>query len=384
MKQLKVFVITQELYPTFYIRHFEPLSYLEKQGKLKFSFKTGRQVNIKDLQNHDIYILNRVNNDYYNTIFEFLKIKNKKIIYDVDDYIIDSPSYSHFKINNNIKKNIKYFIYNSDVFTVSTENLKKEFSNIRKDSVVIENSVNIQKYGANSKRFKDLNKSKEFNIIITFSDNIPLVTKTKRDFEKALDKILKLYPNVKIILISPVPLNLKNTSRVEHIKKMEYGDYKNYLKSKPIHLSLNPIEIARSNASLYRFLNCKSNIKFIDYASAKILGIYSNLSIYKNDIKEGKMGFLVDNSYESWINKIKYVIDNHKDLENITENAYLYCKENYEIKNTSKIYFDVLSKLDITKKRNYNNQLSEFPLFVNIQIHYYKYKVWNNIKKLIK
>lgn len=384
MKQLKVFVITQELSPSFYIRHFEPLSYLEKQGKLKFSFKTGKRVNIKDLQNHDIYIFNRVNKDFYYTIFNFLKIKNKRIIYDTDDYILDTPSYSHFKINDNIKKNIKYFINNSDVFTVSTENLKQEFRNIRKDSIVIENSVNIQKYGANNKHLNALNKSKEFNIIITFSDNISLVTKTKRDFEKALDEILILYPNVKIILISPVSLNLKNISRVEHIKNMEYGDYKNYLKNNPIHLSLSPIGITRSNTSLYLFLNCKSNIKFIDYASAKILGIYSNSSIYKDVVKEGKTGFLVDNSYEGWVKKIQYVIDNYKDLVNAIENAYLYCKNNYDIKNKAKIYFDVVSKVNKIKKRNYNNLLLEFLLAVKIQVHYYIYQVWYEIKKLIK
>lgn len=384
MKQLKVLVITQELSPSFYIRHFEPLSYLQNMGKIKFSFKAGKKVNIKDLQAHDIYILNRVSNDFYITIFNFLKIKSKTIIYDLDDYILDTPLYSHFKINDNIKKNIKYFIKNSDVFTVSTKNLKHEFARIREDTVVIENSVNIQKYGANNKLFLDLNKRKEFNIIITFSDNIPLVIKTKRNFEKALDEILKQYPNVKIILIAPVSLNLKNIRRIEHIKTMEYGNYKNYLKEKPIHLSLNPIEIAKSNTSLYRFLNCKSNIKFIDYSAAKILGIYSNSAVYKDVVKEGKTGFLVDNSYKSWVEKIKYVIDNYKDLGSVIENAYLYCKNNYDIKNKAKIYFDVLSNLDKTKDKECNCKLTNIPLTVKIQIHYYIYQVWYEIKKLIK
>ena len=63
---------------------------------------------------------------YSISIKDFKKIKSMvkdiKIIYDIDDDLIN-----HFKDDYNRVKTIKYFLINSDIVTVSTNNLLLEY-----------------------------------------------------------------------------------------------------------------------------------------------------------------------------------------------------------------------------------------------------------------
>jgi hypothetical protein len=342
-KKLKILSITEGLNPTYFIRHFEPLSYLEKNEQIELTTKYDTQIFLSDLLKNDVFILNRTRNDLMTKFIQFANLHNKKIIYDIDDYILKIPSYSKDILTEQQKSNILYALTFSHKITVSTLHLKKILSVFRKDITIIPNSINFNKYGAYNKRLNDLLGVNNFNIVISLSDNFPLYKANLKKFTELLSRIINKYPNVKIYNFSNIIIDEDNNSIINK-GLMDYSAHKLFLKEHPIHLALNPIEIINNNKE--KFINSKSEIKFIEYSSAKILGIYSNSPIYNSVINNNKTGILLNNNFELWENKISLIIKNYQKYWHMVEAAFKFTKNNYDVKNSANLLNKVIQNIN--------------------------------------
>lgn len=95
---------------------------------------------------------------------------------------------------------------------------------------------------------------------------------------------------------------------------------------------------------------CKSNIKWQEYSLMGIPTIASKVGPYQESIKHGSTGYLVDNTFDSWYNAYKLLIENETLRRKIGEKARQDVIDNWSLeKNWHKIKdgLEQLNSLDI-------------------------------------
>lgn len=72
------------------------------------------------------------------------------------------------------------------------------------------------------------------------------------------------------------------------------------------------------------FNQCKSDVKFLDYAAAGVGGIYSNVTAYAGSVQHGVTGWLADASVESWRAGLLALIEDPELRQTMAANAHRY------------------------------------------------------------
>ncbi|MBE2268891.1 MAG: hypothetical protein IAE80_11715 [Anaerolinea sp.] len=78
------------------------------------------------------------------------------------------------------------------------------------------------------------------------------------------------------------------------------------------------------------FHNCKTNIKFRDYAAAGAAGIYADVPLFnRNGVIDGETGLLVSGQPGTWLAAIERLMADRALLEGIRQRARAYAKDRY-------------------------------------------------------
>lgn len=281
----------------------------------------------------DYFILQRDFFDFEiaNMISEKSEILNFKIIYDIDDDLLNidtsNPGYSYF---NGIKDQLEHFISNADFVTVTTEYLKQQISYLNNNIIVIPNSMGTFWFKKNNR----IEKYKPNNIIkigymgsVYHSCDLILIEKS---IKKVKDYFLK--KNILIIfeLIGGSTECLDFAEQIEVPNdKQNYFEFIDWFKNTvDWDIAIAPLESSNLNLS-------KSELKYLEYAVLSIPGVYSNIGPYAINIENKKNGLLVyDNSCEEWTEKIIRLIEDKSLQETIVENSYNDVISNYLIEDS--------------------------------------------------
>lgn len=133
----------------------------------------------------------------------------------------------------------------------------------------------------------------------------------------ALKRINDKYPNsfeVTFVGVKPDIDTEMITFPIYHVDSMPMKEYRKYMLDQNFDIGLVPLI---SN----EFTKSKYYNKFVDYTLNNVVGIYSNCLPYTLIIKDGYNGFLVDDTTDSWFNKIENVLTNKAEVEECLENA---------------------------------------------------------------
>ena len=81
------------------------------------------------------------------------------------------------------------------------------------------------------------------------------------------------------------------------------------------------------------FNEVKSELKIIEAGMTGKVLIAQDFGIYKDLIKDGENGFLVNKvrSHKDWYKKIKYLIDNPEEVKRISKNLQDFVKDKYNL-----------------------------------------------------
>jgi len=93
------------------------------------------------------------------------------------------------------------------------------------------------------------------------------------------------------------------------------------------------------------FNRCKSAIKWMEYSISESPGIYSNVTAYKDVVKDQKTGLLVDNDTQSWLKALEEMISNDDLRNSIQKNAYDEVIRRHSISECIDEYKDLYKKL---------------------------------------
>ena len=168
------------------------------------------------------------------------------------------------------------------------------------------------------------------------------------DFEMirpALEKILGEYQNVGLILAGE--LNASDTlnqykNRIVKKRATSWQELPNLLIQADINLA--PLEDTLFNRA-------KSEIKWIEAALVKVPTVASRVGAFEVMIKDGKTGFLCENTEESWYNRLTQMIADKQARVNVGAEAYEYVMTHCTTEAASKRLKNI-RKAELVNERN--------------------------------
>jgi len=284
----------------------------------------------------DIILIQRFFPCYETSKFiDFLFSLNKPVIYEIDDLLTEIPTEnpSHgWSLTR--KKHIYDVIRRADAVTVSTAHLKEHFASFNNNIFVLPNYIDTKIW---RKKISKNQSSRKLRICyagtITHKNDIQIITEALHLISK------KYYDRVSFIFFgcSNEKLNsLPDSIFIEHEKK--YANYSHILQKLNIDIILVPLLENKFNQS-------KSNIKWLEYSSIGIPGIYSDVTPYSHYIKNNHTGILTQNTTECWYFSISKLIEDNELRKNISFFSFCKVVSEYNIKDHAHEWLDAYKKI---------------------------------------
>ena len=351
--------------PTDYIRIFIPFYHLFLKNNITpYLFNKS---DIEDIKNNpifndeklfDIFIVQRdaVDLEMAEFLVKICQNNGSKLVYETDDDLLNidenHPDYDEFSKN---IKSIEYLLCNCDAVTVSTNSLKNKLSQYNENIYVIKNSLNDCLL--NCLKSND-NKSDSNNIKIGYMGTLTHKNDLKL-IEPAIKNIKNKHKNVQFEIVGISDEELDYCKRIN--VPWNYQKYPYFIKWLSYVLDWD-IAVA---PLLYNEINrSKSEIKYLEYSSLAIPGIYSDVGAYNEAIDDGINGILVRNPDE-WESSILALIEDKKLREKIVRNSREDIKKEYSLESMVSLWTDLIDDLLNEDKREIFNQKNNHPLLVN-------------------
>ena len=261
----------------------------------------------------------------------------RKIIYEIDDYLLDIPkSNSNHIISKELKDKIIDTVKESDAVIVSTGALKERLRAYNDNVYVLPNYIDLDIWGGGG-AIPAVNGKR---LVIGW-----IGTPTHRDdidqLAPAIARVVKRYG--KHVVFRFWGCMTDRLSRIPQVETMRglipnYKDYANYMKTIDIDIALAPLQRNPFN-------ECKSNIKFLEYSVCKVPGIYSRIAPYAESIVDGKTGILCDEDPDSWYGAMVRLIEDGDLRRNVAENAHREIMENFTLEGNAYKWLDLCREL---------------------------------------
>ena len=252
-------------------------------------------VTMDDIKWGDVFVIQRETNPLALKLLEFLHVRGKKVIFEIDDLLCDLPHFLKHHIKS-FERNRSYFqqvISKADAVTVSTQRLGAALAEEGGQTFVIPNcaETHMSELAAHTQV-----PASQISLMVASSDRVLV------DFIVPALKDIQGRLNVKIIAIGPPADKLIAEGLiVEAHPNMSYHMFKSFSAGQANCIGLIPLDDSR-------FSSCKSAIKFFDYSLAGVPSICSAVPPYADVIENGINGILSANTTQDWIHHIEALV----------------------------------------------------------------------------
>lgn len=205
----------------------------------------------------------------------------------------------------------------SDHIIVSTEPLKESLKQYGKKITVIPNSIDPAIWEVKKKERND------GKIRIGWMGSGSHLADT-HIINEAFDEILKKYPHVEIHMAGFVDNDSERNDReFHHRPTMGYKEYPQFLADMDLDIAVAPLMDSKFNRS-------KSNIKWLEHSMLETPMVLSDVTPYKECVKNYKTGYLAANKSQ-WVKYLSWLVENKEKREEIGKAAKAVVLEKYTI-----------------------------------------------------
>lgn len=355
---MKVYYIGMGYKSCYYVRCLQPLIHNGWNGE-QTSLRTPRVTNeqmFKEAMKADIIVFHRPMDINQLKAGMLLKQLGKKIVMDNDDtYIKDSgvPTQMFGKLNTKLKEAVqkiddvlKKFASISDLVTVSTDFLKKEYDSVNDNVITLSNCIDPLDW---SKPKRNESDTIRIGIVGSVASN--------KDYEQIKPLLDKLKENPKVVIcLFALPPKSESTKWAVDIYKPEFDFWNQYnIEWTPFcqvedyfdtlnNLRLDIMLIPRHDNYFNR---AKSNIKFLEASMCEVpvvaQGFADGLSPYQGEEDSKYMDIAF--TEQDWIDKTMSLIDNKDKRIQMGKKAREYVINNYNIANNAHKWADAYLKI---------------------------------------
>ncbi|MDG9925376.1 MULTISPECIES: glycosyltransferase [unclassified Pseudomonas] len=156
--------------------------------------------------------------------------------------------------------------------------------------------------------------------------------------EKSVLDLCSKRPDIRFEFIGGITERLRGLNNVQWFPG--FDDYHEFIKfkiSRQWDLGLAPLLDSPFNAS-------KTNNKFREYGGCGIVGLYSNVSPYRESVIHRETGYLTNNDVASWTNAIVAAAENPAQRLKISAVAKGFVKKNYSHQAIAPLWMKALKK----------------------------------------
>ena len=285
--------------------------------------------------------------DVINRFVDEAKRLNKKIVYDVDDLVIDTFYTDQIKFVQKMSSDDKA-AYDNNVFNMQKLLKKCDFAITSTNCLAEELKkyvplVYINRNTASEemvKLSKEAIKRKEESQIVKLGYFSGSITHNA-DFQMILPVIVRLmekYKNIELYLVGELDLPDGLQRYSERIKKLPFGDWRRL----PQIISSVDINLAPLEDTIFN--RAKSENKWVEAALVKTVTVASDIGAFHDCIQNEKTGYLCSTE-DSWKNTLEYLIEHKEERKSVGQFAQKYCLENNTTINTGKNIVQIFEKI---------------------------------------
>lgn len=246
-----------------------------------------------------------------------LKGRGVRLLYDIDDHILAFPPYSITRTTTENIENIYQFLEISDVVTGANDHIVRLYTQHCPHIALLPNGIYVERYRQAAESGP---RGDEICIGMVNADFLKIVS-FKSDWLEAIDSLRRRYSGLRFMYygdFSPVTLGMDNW---EWLGTLAFDDYRRSLFSGVFDIGVTPLGGLEDEESL-QFNLCKSPIKFLEFGAASIVGVYSDMPVYRSVIEDGKNGLLAKNTAQSWIERLSLLIEEPATRARLGQEAY--------------------------------------------------------------
>jgi len=321
---------------SYYIRHYQPFTHPLFLDKFDFT-----AVNMDEVFNldTDILVVPRVTLAGEKIAYKLLDHCQKngiKTVYETDDNLFDLPlNHLESAKYKTAMPAAKLFAENADLIITSSDRLKENLMMYNDNIQVIPNALDERLWQPfpTPINIKNIQIKPQVRILYmgtyTHLNDLLIV-------EEAMKKILDKWGDKVAFDVIGITKGQNNLEWVNTIK-IPSSNYKKFVKwlckKSCWSIGIAPLEDTEFN-------NCKSYIKYLDYAALGAVPVCSNILPYQSVVQTGKNGILTDNDTDSWYGALNSLIEDELYRVELATNAYQCFLERHTLRTEIKKWVD--------------------------------------------
>jgi glycosyltransferase involved in cell wall biosynthesis len=280
--------------PSFYVRFLDPIALITDNYNVVPLYAEGAAAITRSA---DLLVVQRWVSTPMRRIVDDAKARGIPIVYETDDNMLDLPSHSSMRMSEELLDNVKAMLALADLVICSTPALADAMARYNSHVRVIEN------YGLDK---PEVDVSGRPHLAVVNTDYFKL-SGSKQDFFRAvsqaiedLDYRVTFFGSVDAAMIT---LRERFPAAVEIIDGFvdERSAFLDRLSAHGVNVAAVPLDDTEHHL-------VKSDIKFLDFASLGIPGIFNNPRVYAA-VRHQVDGYMTADTQAGWFDALRYFAD---------------------------------------------------------------------------
>jgi glycosyltransferase involved in cell wall biosynthesis len=323
--------------PSTILNILTPLKYLDGRGDISLQAVLEREITPAQVADADVIVTSRSTEPAFRPIYQLAHDLGIPVIYDLDDNLLDLPP-----------DNLSWRYHSNPARKAQLEWMLRTAALVRVHSPVLQDI--IQPYNSHV----DLVWAAiDWNLVpselpLLASKPIKIVYAAQREsgeklfplIHDAIESILQRYGDR--VQVSFLGFNPRDLLRYPQVVQVPFeSDYEAYFRN----FTREGYAIGLAPMLPDTFFQCKTDLKFRDYAAAGAAGLYSDCQLYINRITNRETGLLVSNTPDAWLKGLIELIENPTLIEQIRVNARRYAADRYNMEKVGAMWMDSFAKV---------------------------------------
>lgn len=320
-----------------YYRVYSPAKALGESVSFTWPVKTENgsfKIDLSGLHECDLFIIQRFfPHEVSMPFIEQLMGMGKPMIFELDDLITDIPAdNSTHDWAQQCQPHIEELLKKCVAITVSTEELGIKLSCYNEHVYVLPNLIDLTLWRKQAPRSCG-------PVVIGYAGTMTHASDIAL-LEPVLERLSAKYGNnVAFTFMGCATERLSKLAGFQFIPfELSFEAYAKKLQDTPFDIMLAPLE---DNV----FNRCKSNIKWLEYSSCGIAGVYADLPPYNTSVKQGETGLLVGNDAEQWFQAICLLIEQPALRRKIAEQSRNEVLTNYTLDKNAGLWLEAYQEI---------------------------------------
>jgi len=323
-KRSHVLLIYQRMIPSVRLCGHLQMEHLASQGRLEYRARAEKELTNADLSWADIVILGRLDSLMSTVVLRKLKEAGKKLLYILDDDLLNVPgelrSGMHYQAAE-IRKHIELHLQLCDGVISPSPILLDKYAGKDKLRILIEEpSVEPVPYEPHG----------EGPVKIGFAGSVDRKGDVERLLSPALHALKKEYgEGVQLEFFGAIPDFAKDLGAKAIPYTDSYDDYRRTLNSLRWDIGLAPMPDTPFHA-------CKHYNKFVEYAAAGVVGVYSDVQPYTRLKGRTEAAVFCPNETDAWLSALRRLVENTGEREALRRDVIAFVEKEMSVAASAK------------------------------------------------